>query len=97
MESMLTHYMYRPPAQEGWVQAVFFTKSQKDYIHSHDPTRPWNQNEIDESVRSREVRALDSPAMIEPDESLWVDPKGELYIANTEDPLSDKNKRKIVL
>ena len=51
--------------------------------------------DVEAGIKDGALRALPKPSKIETSEGVWIDAKRNVWIADYENPLHDKNKRKV--
>lgn len=95
----ITHYFPRIPYEKGWIYMAFITrKDGKYYIGFEEIEIPEQESYIRNQLALRHIKGLPQPQIVSLDSNrhldkcLWLNPLGEVYIADQDDPIGDQGK-----
>jgi hypothetical protein len=99
-EFYVTHYIIGEPLPKtpGSLRNIEFVTADTAnnppyFFHGLDTSRRFP--DVSEDMRQGAIRALPKPSRIETSEGVWMDERGDVWIADFNNPLGDKNRRKV--
>ncbi len=84
------------PIKDYWQGVPYFSKVESQgppkYIRGKKGWKIITQEEIDEEIRHNRVKALDAPCVLQSNQSIFMNPKGEVYRADRDLVVKDTTK-----
>jgi len=95
----VTHYIPDRYPETGLRVCEFLTarnpEGATEFFMGFDTARVFSQRDIESRVNGGLAVRLPIPAEIKPSEGVWVDKDRSVWVADYENPLKDKSRRKV--
>ena len=92
-QSTIEYVFQGVPDPEGWSLAYCISKDNQGNYRIGLLDRVISENEVRERLSDNQIAELEKKLQIGEGNALWLTEKGEYYIANKYNPISDQSKR----
>lgn len=95
---IITHYQRKSPNPYGWFETSFITTrvdKSGEYYWGYDENKKIEREEVLYNEQKGTFKRIESIIGSNGDKSIWIADNGEVWLANTKDPLDIKGRRMI--
>lgn len=95
----ITHITRRPTEKDVWVPLAFLTQIEGDenYYWGYGFERPFSHEEITKGIEDGALVSLTDRISTNINQTPWLNPDNEIYLANSNNPIGDNNKKRLTL
>jgi hypothetical protein len=83
----VTHFVDVEPSRHGSIEIPFITIFEDSYYLGFEQNSPIPKDLMNKQVKEKFYVPLDTPQTVSAEQSLWINKEGEVFIANSKNPL----------